>query len=49
MNNNTTWADSKRDELYTKGKDNWTQEDWDAFNYIMQLRFESGYYDGQEY
>ena len=49
MSNNTTWADKTMDTLYAKGKDNWTQDDWDSFNYIMQIRFDSGYYDGQEY
>ena len=44
-----TWSDIKLEELDIKGKANWTQDDWDAYYYIMQLRFESGYYDGQEY
>ena len=47
--NSRTWADNKMEELHAIGKDNWTQDDWDTFNYIMQVRFDSGYYDGQEY
>ena len=44
-----TWSDIKLEELDIKGRDNWTQDDWDSYYYIMQLRFESGYYDSQEY
>ena len=40
-----TWSDEQMEYLEKKGRDNWTQEDWESFFYIQQLRFESGYYD----
>lgn len=41
----TTWADNKMELLLQKGKENWDIDDWDAYHYIEQERFESGYYD----
>lgn len=32
-------------ELEAKGRENWDENDWEAFHYIEQVRFESGYYD----
>lgn len=40
-----TWADKRYDELMNKGKDNWGQDDWDSYNYIMQVWGESGEFD----
>lgn len=40
-----TWADERYDELMNKGKDNWDQDDWDSYNYIMQVWGESGEFD----
>ena len=42
------WADRKMEELEAKGRDNWDQADYEAYHYIMQVRFESGYYDSDE-
>lgn len=39
------WADERMQELQDKGRENWDETDWDAYNYIEQLRYESGYYD----
>lgn len=41
----TIWADEKMDELMDKGKENWDVDDWDAYNYIEQFRYSSGYYE----
>ena len=30
------WSHDKYDELMEKGKDNWDQDDWEAYHYIMQ-------------
>lgn len=49
MDKTQTWVDKTIDTLYAKGKNDWTQDDWDTYHYIMGLRFESGYYDNQEY
>lgn len=40
-----TWADERMEELEAKGRENWDENDWEAFHYIEQVRFESGYYD----
>ena len=40
-----TWADERMAELEAKGRENWDENDWEAFHYIEQARFESGYYD----
>lgn len=40
-----TWADERMAELEAKGRENWDEGDWEAFHYIEQVRFESGYYD----
>ena len=32
-----TWADRKMEELDAKGPENLDVDDWDAYNYIMQL------------
>lgn len=40
-----SWADTKMDELSNKPKSEWDLDDWDAYHYIQQLRFESGYYE----
>ena len=39
------WADERMAELMEKGSENWDEDDWEAYNYIEQLRFESGYYE----
>ena len=44
-----SWSDIRMEQLDIKGRSNWDEADWDSYNYIMGLRFESGYYDGQEY
>lgn len=40
-----TWTDERMAELEAKGRENWDENDWEAFHYIEQLRFESGYYE----
>lgn len=40
-----TWAEKKYDELMEKGKDQWDEDDWDAYHYIMQVWGEMGYFD----
>ena len=40
-----TWADKRMEELENKGRENWDIDDWDAYHYIEQLRFEGGYYE----
>ena len=40
-----TWADERMAELEAKGRENWDENDWEAFHYIEHVRFESGYYD----
>ena len=40
-----SWADAKMAELMNKPKEEWTVDDYEAYLYIEQLRFESGYYD----
>lgn len=39
------WADERMQELQDKGRENWDEADWDAYHYIEQARFESGYYE----
>ena len=43
-----SWADEKMQELMEKPREQWDEDDWDAYNYIEQIRFESGYYDSFE-
>lgn len=33
-----TWADERMEQLEAKGKENWNQEDWDAFHYILNAK-----------
>ena len=40
-----SWADDAMKELTKKGKQNWTEDDWETYHYIEQLRHESGYYE----
>lgn len=40
-----TWADERMEQLEIKGRENWDEEDWEAYHYIEQTRFENGYYD----
>lgn len=42
------WADEKLDELESKGKENWSEEDWDAYNYCKNANAERDYYDSME-
>lgn len=42
-----TWADEEMERLDAKGRDNWDESDYEAYHYIMQVWFESGYYDQQ--
>lgn len=39
------WADERMAELMEKGRENWDEDDWEAYHYIEQTRFENGYYD----
>lgn len=39
------WADERMAELEAKGRENWDEDDWEAYHYIEQVRFESGYYE----
>lgn len=41
----TTWADEKMEQLMSKPESEWDIDDWEAYHYIQQFRFESGYYD----
>lgn len=41
----TTWSDRRMEELEKKGRENWDADDWEAYHYIEQIRFDSGYYD----
>lgn len=43
-----TWADEKMVELEAKGRENWDIDDWEAYHYIEQMRFDTGYYDIEE-
>ena len=40
-----TWADERYDELMEKGKDNWGQDDWEDYLYIMNAWAESDYFN----
>ena len=40
LNAKETWADEKRKELLAKGKGNWDEDDWEAWNYIEECRAE---------
>ncbi len=40
-----TWAEKKLAELMHKGKENWDQDDFEAYAYIEECFAESGYYD----
>lgn len=42
---NEDWAHDKYDALMDKGKDNWDQDDWEAYHYIMQTWADYGYFD----
>ena len=42
---NETWADIKMDELREKGRQNWDEDDWEAYNYIEEIRCDSGFYE----
>lgn len=41
-----SWADERMNELHEKGHENWDQDDWEAYAYIQQARYEGGDYDG---
>lgn len=43
--NNEFWIDYKERQLKKKGKKNWDEDDWDAYNYIQNVRAESDYYN----
>lgn len=45
MSGERTWADEKMEQLMDKPKHEWDNDDWDAYHYIQQIRYESGYYD----
>lgn len=40
-----TWADEMLQELMTKGRNNWSVEDWEAYCYIECCNAESNYYN----
>ncbi len=42
------WAQEKMQELLAKGRENWDEDDWDAFNYIENANAEADYYDRLE-
>lgn len=41
-----TWAEERAQELAEKPKSEWTEDDWNAHNYIENLRAEADYFDG---
>ncbi len=43
-----TWADWRYDKLMEKGRENWDEDDWDAYNYIENLWAEREYFDQLE-
>lgn len=43
--NRMAWADERMEELMEKDRGNWDEDDWEAYHYIEQLRFESGCYE----
>lgn len=40
-----TWADEEMERLNKIGRSNWSVEDWEAYNYIENVRAEANYYD----
>ena len=40
-----TWADEEMERLNSIGRDNWTEDDWEAYHYIQNARAEADYYD----
>lgn len=40
-----TWADETMMELEAKGRENWTEADWESYIYIENARAELDYYD----
>lgn len=43
-----TWAEERAQELAQKSKSEWTEDDWNAHNYIENLNAEADYFDGLE-
>ena len=44
-----TWMEEKEKYLYEKGRENWDQDDWEAYHYIENYYGEIEYYDGCDY
>lgn len=42
---NENWCDEKLDELREKGRDNWTQDDWETYAYCKNANAERDYED----
>ena len=40
-----SWIIEKLEELESIPRKDWSVEDWEAYNYIQQTRFENGFYD----
>lgn len=40
-----SWSEAKMQELMDKPKNEWSDDDWESYNYIQQYRYECGYYD----
>ena len=43
-----TWADETLEELNRKPRERWTEDDWEAYCYIQQIKFENGEYEDEE-
>lgn len=42
------WMDAKAQELEEKGRENWDEDDWQAWIYIDAIRNEEAYFDSEE-
>lgn len=40
-----TWADEEMERLNGIGRENWNEDDWDAYHYILNARAEADYFD----
>lgn len=47
-NNKKSWAEQKLEELEKKGKQNWDEADWEAYNYVMNVNAEQEYFNRME-
>jgi len=40
LENRTTWAEWKTNQLMEKGRENWDEDDWESYSYIQEAEAE---------